>query len=127
MVKTEGAIRVTGEGRLPFLGTAQVRFNGPLTLKLRARSTAGGEGRVQWRTATQETFPESTQIVTYHLSAGTKWQEVSIELPIQGNARVVRLYLPAEKSAVEVQSIQFLDKSGRKKAWDFAATFTGDR
>jgi hypothetical protein len=127
VVATDGAIRITGEGRQPFLGTAQARLSGPLTLKLRARSTAGGEGRVQWRTATQETFPESTQIVTYHLSAETKWQDVSIQLPIQGNARVVRLYLPAEKSAVEVQSIQFLDKSGRKKAWDFAATFTGDR
>jgi hypothetical protein len=127
VVATDGAIRITATGRQPFLGTGQVRLSGPLTLRLRARSTAGGEGRVQWRTATQETFPESTQIVTYHLSAGTKWQDVSIQLPIQGNARVVRLYLPADKSAVEVQSIQFLDKSGRKKAWDFTATFTGDR
>jgi arylsulfatase A-like enzyme len=127
VVTTDGAIRITATGRQPFLGTGQVRLSGPLTLRLRARSTAGGEGRVQWRTATQETFPESTQIVTYHLSAGTKWQDVSIQLPIQGNARVVRLYLPADKSAVEVQSIQFLDKSGRKKAWDFTATFTGDR
>lgn len=79
----------------------------------------GGEGRVQWRTATQQTFPESAQSVTYHLSAGAKWQDVSMELPVRGNARVVRLYLPAEKSAVEIQSIQFLDKSRRKKAWDF--------
>ena len=77
VVATDGAIRITATGRQPFLGTGQVRLSGPLTLRLRARSTAGGEGRVQWRTATQETFPESTQIVTYHLSAGTKWQDVS--------------------------------------------------
>ena len=127
LVATDGAVRITGTGPQPFLGTGQVRLRGPLTLKLRARSTAGGEGRVQWRTSEQEKFPESTQIVTYDLPAGTKWQDVTIQLPIQGDPRVVRLHLPAEKSAVELQSIQFLDKKGRKKAWDFAATFTGDR
>lgn len=120
VVKKEGGIRVTGEGRLPFLGTAQVRFNGPLTLKLRARSPAGGKGRVQWRTDGQETFPEYGQVVTYDLPAGTMWQDVTVHLPIQGKARVVRLYLPAETTAVEVQSIRFLDKSGREKTWDYA-------
>ena len=120
VVKTEGAIRVTGEGRLPFLGTGQVKFNGPLTLKLRARSTTGGKGRVQWKTSSQKTFPKSAQVVTYDLPAGTKWQDVTVQLPIRGKASVIRLYLPAEKAAVEVQSIQFLNKAGRKKAWDFA-------
>jgi arylsulfatase A-like enzyme len=120
VINTEGAIRVTGEGRQPFLGTAQVKFNGPLTLKLRARNTAAGEGRVQWRTSGQETFPESAQVVTYNLPAGTVWQEVVIQLPIEGRAGVIRLYLPAESTAVEVQSIQFLDRNGREKSWDFA-------
>ncbi len=120
VVKTESAIRVIGEGRLPFLGTAQVKFNGPLTLKLRARSTAGGKGRVQWRTSSQKTFPESAQVVTYDLPAGTMWQNLTVQLPIQGKASVIRLYLPAETTAVEVQSIQFLNKSGREKSWDFA-------
>lgn len=120
VVRTEEAIRVMGEGRLPFLGTAQVKLSGPLTLKLRARSTAGGEGRVQWRTSNQETFPESAQVVTYDLPAGTKWQNISVRLPIQGKASVIRLYLPAERTEVEVQSIQFLDNSGREKSWDFA-------
>ena len=48
------------------------------------------------------------------------WQDVTVHLPIQGKARVVRLYLPAETTAVEVQSIRFLDRSGREKTWDFA-------
>ncbi len=120
VVTTEGAIRVIGEGRQPFLGTAQVKFNGPLTLKLRARSTAGGKGRVQWRTSSQETFPRSAQVVTFDLPAGPMWQNVTVQLPIQGKARIIRLYLPAETSAVEIQSIQFLDKNDRKKTWDFA-------
>jgi arylsulfatase A-like enzyme len=120
LVKTDGAIRVIGKGRQPFLGTAQVRSSGPLTLKLRARSTTGGKGRVQWKTANQEEFPKSEQVVTYNLPAGSDWQDITVLLPIEGNARVIRLYLPAEKAAVEIQSIQFLHKSGRKKSWDFS-------
>ncbi len=120
VVTADDAIRVIGQGRLPFLGTAQVKFNGPLTVKLRARSTAGGEGRIQWKTASQETFPESAQLVTYDLPAGKNWQDVSVQLPIEGKVSVIRLYFPAEKTAVEVQTIQFLDKSGREKSWDFA-------
>jgi hypothetical protein len=120
VVATDGAIRITAEGRQPFLGTAQVRFNGPLTLKLRARSNAGGKGRVRWRTAGQDSFPESSQIATYDLPAGTTWQDISVPLPVQGKPTVIRLYLPAGQTAVEVQSIQFLDKNGRKKSWDFA-------
>ena len=46
VVKTDDAIRVIGEGRQPFLGTTRVKFSDPLTLKLRARSTAGGKGRI---------------------------------------------------------------------------------
>ena len=117
----EDAIRITGDGRQPFLGTGQVRFNGPLTLQLRARSTAGGTGRVHWKTAGQDSFPESSQIATWNLSAGATWQDVSVPLSVQGKPAVIRLYLPAEKTAVELQSIQFVDKSGRKKSWDFSA------
>jgi hypothetical protein len=120
IVITEGAIRVVGNGRQPFLGTAQVRFNGPLTLKLRARSKAGGKGRVHWRTAGQDSFPQSSQIATYNLPAGTTWQDVSVSLPVQGKPTVIRLYFPTEQTAVEVESIQFVDKSGRTKSWDFA-------
>ncbi|MEO2014310.1 MAG: sulfatase [Fuerstiella sp.] len=120
LARTDGAIRVVGEGRQPFLGTGQVKLNGPLTLKLRVRSTAGGTGRVHWRKPGQETFPESAQVITYNLPKGTTWQDVTVHLPIEGKAGVIRLFLPAEKTAVEVRSIQFLDKRGREKTWDFA-------
>jgi hypothetical protein len=118
LVKTDGAIRVIGKGRQPFLGTAQVKFSGPLTLKLRVRSTAGGEGRIQWRIGSQNTFL-SEHVVTFKVPAGTTWQDVSIPLPIQGKVSVIRLYFPAEKTAVDVQVIRFMDKRGREKLWDF--------
>jgi hypothetical protein len=116
----EGAIRVRAEGRTPFLGTAQVKFMGPLTLKLRARSRAGGTGKVQWRTATQETFVE-TQAVSYAVPAGESWQDITVQVPVRGRAGILRLYLPAEPGEIEIQSIQFLNKSGQEKVWDFSS------
>ena len=120
VVNAEGAIRITGEGRLPFLGTGQVKLDGPLTLKLRARSTAGGKGRVQWRTGAQKVFPESGQVVSYDLPAGKEWQNVSVRIPVRGKAGVIRLFLPAAKASVELQSMRFLDRNGREKSWSFA-------
>jgi arylsulfatase A-like enzyme len=120
IVKTEDSVRIIGEGGPSFLGTAQVKFNGPLTLKLRIRSAVGGAGRVQWRTDGQEAFPESGQVVAFDLPASTTWQDITVQTPIQGKVTVIRLFLPAEAAAVEVQSIRFLDESGREKSWNFA-------
>ena len=115
-----GALHVEGDGRTPFLGTAQVRSTGPTTLKLRARSTAGGIGKVQWKTADQKDFPKQGQTVEYKLAAGDGWQDVTVEVPIEGKAAIIRLYLPAKEAPVDIQSIQFSAASGRPKTWDFS-------
>ncbi len=120
LVKANGAIRVVGDGRLPFLGTAQVKLKGPLKLTLVARSESGGPGRVHWKTNGQEDFPETGQSVNYELPAGESWQEVTVNLPIQGQPQIVRLYLPADKSAVQLRTIRFQDAQGREKVWDFS-------
>jgi len=120
LVKADGAIRVVGDGRLPFLGTARVKLKGPLKLTLVARSESGGTGRVHWKTNGQEDFPENGQIVSYKLPAGESWQEIKVNLPIRGQPQIVRLYLPADESAVQLRSIYFQDAQGREKAWDFS-------
>jgi hypothetical protein len=74
---------------------------------------------VQWKTSKQEDFPKSGQSVTYQLPKGNDWQDTTVQLPIEGKAKVIRLYLPAESTDVEIQSIQFLDQRGREKSWDF--------
>lgn len=80
----DGALRVEADGPTPFLGTAQVRHAGPTRLKLRVRSRAGGPGRVRWKTAGREDFPAQGQVVEYTLAASDDWQEVTVDLPIQG-------------------------------------------
>ncbi len=120
LIKADGAIRVVGEGRLPFLGTARVKLSGPLKLTLTVRGTLGEEGRVQWKMREQETFPKTGQSVTYKLAAGESWQEITVNLPIKGQPQIVRLYLPAVKAPVELRSIRFQDTKGREKVWDFS-------
>ena len=119
----EGALHLEADGRTPFLGTAQVKHAGPLTLQLRARSTAGGEGKVQWSTKEQTDFPKTGQLVNYTLPAGAGWQDVTITLPINGEPRIIRLYVPADKAPVEIESIHYLPANSARpvRAWDFRA------
>ncbi|PQO26374.1 N-acetylgalactosamine 6-sulfate sulfatase [Blastopirellula marina] len=120
LVKAGGAIQVVGDGRLPFLGTARVKLSGPLKLTLIARSESGGKGRIDWKTNGQDDFPETGQTTIYELPAGESWQEVTVDLPITGQTQVLRLYLPADKSPVQLRSIRFQDAQGGEKAWDFS-------
>ncbi len=117
--KVSGAVRIEADGRTPFLGTAQVKMAGPLTLKLRIQSAAGGAGKVQWKTSDQDTFPTDAQVVHFTLPAGKQWQDITLEVPVQGRAGIVRLYLPADKSPVEIQTIQFSGSDGAIKSWHF--------
>jgi len=107
-----GALRMEADGRTPFLGTAQLgKFTGPFTLKLRARSTAGGTGKVQWKLTTQDEFPKTGQVVEFNLPAGAEWQDVTVAVPIQGQA-----------SPVEIQSIKYFNADATKpvRVWNFA-------
>jgi hypothetical protein len=115
-----GAMRVEGTGKDPFLGTGQVKLVGPLTLILRARSAAGGAGKLMWTTAEQEGDFSQNPTVAYELPGGNAWQDIRVVLPVKGTARIVRLYLPAEKSPVEIQSIKFTGKDGKNKNWNFS-------
>ncbi len=117
----DGVLRVEGQGRLPFLGNAQVKHAGPVIVKLRARTSGGGAGKIQWRTADQEAFPASGQISSFELKAGEAWQEVTVELPVEGQLVHFRLYLPADKAAVEIASFKVLpaNSSTAVREWAF--------
>jgi arylsulfatase A-like enzyme len=115
----ENALHVTADGGTPFLGTAQVKLAGPLTFRLRARSAAGGAGKVQWKTAAQDQFPATGQVVEFDLPAGDAWQEVDVDVPVDGTTAIVRLYVPAVQSPVEIQALEFTSDNGNRRTWDF--------
>lgn len=120
----EGSLHVKLEPgkRNPFLGTAQIKHASAIKFSLVARSAAGGQGKVAWKTRAQDEFSADGQSVAFDLAAGGDWQEVEVELPVRGTTHLVRLYLPAEQAPVDVQSIEYLDaKSGDSiKRWDFS-------
>ncbi len=71
----DGALRIEADGRTPFLGSGRVKFAGPLKLNLRIRSQAGGSGKVQWKTAEQDAFPATGQVVNFDVPG---WQRLAI-------------------------------------------------
>lgn len=113
----EGFLRVKNKGKVPFLGTAQVRLTGPLKLKLRMRSDAGGPAKVQWKTSGQADFPEQGQVVDYTLSGGGEWQDIELNLPVEGKTATVRLYLP--ETDLGIQLIEFSGEERSPQRWTF--------
>jgi hypothetical protein len=75
---------------------------------------------VHWKTNDQQDFPDTGQSVHYEFPSGEAWREVTVDLPIDGLPQIVRLYLPADKSPLELRSIRFQDAQGRKKVWEFS-------
>ena len=84
-VLADGARRVEAEGRAPFLGTVQVKHSGPATLKLHIRTSAGGGGKMQWRTADQETFPANGQAVSFELKPVATGRTSPSNCPCKGS------------------------------------------
>lgn len=119
---TDGALRIESDGGAAFLGTVQVKHSGPAVLKMRVRSTAGGKGTVQWRTTGQETFLKEGQSVGFNLIPGESWQDISVELPIEGELMHLRIFLPVGKAPVEIDSIQYLPEHSAKpvQEWKFS-------
>lgn len=119
----DGAIRVIAQGKSPFLGTAQVKLDGPITLHLQARGVAGksGKGRVQWRTNGQAEFPASSQNIDFEIPASTAWQQITVQVPIKGRSQLVRLHIPADVG-LDIRSIRWQAAEEKPVAWDFSAT-----
>ena len=115
-----GALEVTGTGARPFLGTAQARFSGPLKVRIEMKASGGGRGQVQWRTDEQGDFPKGGQVLDYTLSASDDWQEISLDLPVEGRAGTIRLYLPSTKGKmVAIRSYRIEGSDGSVKEWRF--------
>jgi hypothetical protein len=114
-----GGYRIEGTAARPYLGTAQVKLAGPIHVDLRVRAAAGGEGSITWRTTVEQDLPRDRKGVAFTLAAGGQWQDVSLDLPVDGTTAIVRLHLPAGTQPVDVQSIRYT-AGGRTKAWDFS-------
>ena len=111
----DGIVTVTGKGAEPFLGVS-AGTSGPATVKFRARSAKGGEGKIEWlnNAADKNAKPPSA---SFTLTAGD-WQDVSVSIPASGPLGILRLYVPAQHQPVEIDWIE-LQGTGAKKRWEF--------
>lgn len=98
---------ITGETRQPFLGKSGLKLKGPVSVKLHTRSS-GGQGKIQWRTLSQESFPAEGQIVEFSLPAATDQPvETLVVLPAE-SLQHLRLYLPAHNSPLVLEKVELL-------------------
>ncbi len=97
-----GVVTLTGQNDAPFLGFAAGNIVGPTVVRFRVRSATGGAGKVEWLPTPQAA--DKAKSVEFQL-AGGDWQEVKVELPAEGPLGIVRLYLPAQKEAVQLDWI----------------------
>ena len=118
--KLEGGIlKLQVGGTNPFIANASLKHQGLAVFLLRAKSAAGGPGKMTWRTANQKEFAPKN-VVTFDLPGDGEWHEVRIALPVQGNLQHVRLFPAAKPGAVEIDWIKLCDKDGGVvREWQF--------
>ena len=118
-----GVLKVGPGGERSFIANASMRDlkqPGPVSLRLRCKSTAAGAGKVQFRAASQKKFPAKGQVVPFILPAGDGWQEVSVDLPVKGRLAHIRVYPGTEARAIEIDWIRVCKPDGTVlKAWEF--------
>ncbi len=99
----EGIVTVKGTGAAPFLGFGAGRMAGATVVKLRARSTSDGTGKIEWLPKPQAA--DEAKSVPFELTGGD-WQEVSVKVPAEGPLGILRVYLPAQKEPVMLDWIE---------------------
>ena len=114
----DGIVTVTptARGVEPFLGVAP-GARGPSVVTFRVRGKLGGAGKVEWLKPAADGKAGSPRSVPFTVEPG-EWQSVSVAIPEQGPLGIVRLYLPAQQQAVELDWVE-LKGAGSFRRWDF--------
>jgi len=105
----EGILRLTSIGSECFLGFSASKHSGPTTAKFRIKAQAG-RSHFDWLPGGVGSKP---QRVDFTLKGGD-WEEIRVELPAEGPLGIVRLYLPMQEQAVEIDWIELTSKNGSK-------------
>ncbi len=118
-VVTDGILTVTGNSAEPFLGFAPGKLNGETKLRFRIKCD-GGSGKVAWLPSPTTQPADAPKPVEFTAKAG-EWTEITAPIPApSGQAGIVRLYLPAQASAVAIDWIEIIPGgAGKPKRADF--------
>ncbi len=112
----DGILTAKGTGPSPFLGVG-ANLSGPAQVTFRLRTTSGGDGHVDLvPTGTSKT----SDIISFPYAAKPgDWQEITVELPHQGPAAIMRLYLPTASENVEIDWVELKPAGAKVRRWDF--------
>ncbi|MFN5805705.1 MAG: hypothetical protein ACK467_08775, partial [Opitutia bacterium] len=75
-----------------------------------------GEGKV---TLLNGAGSAETLAVPYKVTGDSTWETVTLELPVQEKAGILRLYLPTGSAAVEFDDIVLTPAKGEPRRWTF--------
>ena len=117
----DGALKVVSIGKNSFVASAKIPARGPGVLRFRMRSPKAGEGKIQWRSKGQTSFPESGQIQSF-LAEGAVWQEHEVGIEEKNGIVHLRLFMPQQKQPVEIDWIEISwqgDDEIKSQRWDF--------
>ncbi len=105
----EGSLRVVASGKAkskaPILVRTGLRLAGPMTAKIKIRSTVAGSGSLAWRVKGQKEFkPECKRL--FIISDSEDWETHEIELPVEGELIHLRIVLPNGTTLVRELELQ---------------------
>lgn len=101
----DGILTLRGSRKNPFLALELEPEEGPLVIRLRARCAEAGVGAIEGLPPEEDDSPGAWPAVPLSLAAGD-WQVLEATLVGKGPLGGLRLHLPAESQAVEVDWIE---------------------
>ena len=112
----DGIVTAKGKGPSPFLGVG-ANLTGPAKVTFRLRPSTGGEGHID---LVPTTGSKTGEIVAfpYSTKAGD-WQDITVDLPHNGPATLMRLYLPHATEAVEIDWVELKPTGAKARRWEF--------
>jgi len=112
----DSILTAKGTGPAPFLGIG-AGLTGPAKVTFRLRTATGGDGHVDLvPTGTSKT----ADIVAFAYAAKPgEWQEITVDLPHQGPAAIMRLYLPHATEPIQIDWVELKPTGAKPRRWEF--------
>jgi arylsulfatase A-like enzyme len=114
----KGALVVNADSDKSFLGTAQVKFAGPLKVKLRIRGSEGGKVSLAWREKGSTEIKALDSSASLIQQSNEEWQAIELTIPTKAKIEIVRLMLSIGDGSVEIGSYSIQGADGEVD-WDF--------
>jgi arylsulfatase A-like enzyme len=115
VAERDGTLVITSEGRDPFISIATGKS--PFAVKFRARSAAGGEGRIVWLPSPAAAAAQA-KTVKFNLAPG-EWTNVKGDPPAGTRPGIVRIHIPPGPKPVELDWVELNPPKGKSQRWDF--------